>query len=107
MKGKDIRMRYLGSKLREVTVLYYPRDVPRTYLRNTLGQDVVELTHRRWKWHTGNLRVTLQMEQPIPNFLRVGDWVVQVEYEGVRRFCRRSSAEGHIARSFTRSCGVF
>ncbi|KAH7977671.1 hypothetical protein HPB49_003158 [Dermacentor silvarum] len=46
---------------------------------------------------TGNRRIRLEMARPVPNLLRVGDRVVQCEYEGVVRLCRRCNLGGHHA----------
>ncbi|KAH7959279.1 hypothetical protein HPB49_009908 [Dermacentor silvarum] len=46
---------------------------------------------------TGNRRVRMEMARPVPNLLRVGNRVVQFEYEGVARLCRRCNLEGHHA----------
>lgn len=46
---------------------------------------------------TGNQRVRMEMTRPVPNLLRVGEWVEQCEYEGVIRMCRRFNLEGHQA----------
>ncbi|KAH7940598.1 hypothetical protein HPB49_002360 [Dermacentor silvarum] len=39
----------------------------------------------------------MEMARPVPNLLRVGDRVIQCEYEGVARLCRRCNLEGHHA----------
>ncbi|KAH7986120.1 hypothetical protein HPB49_026111 [Dermacentor silvarum] len=46
---------------------------------------------------TGNRRIRMEMARPVPNLLRVGDRVIQCEYEGVARLCRRCNLEGHHA----------
>ncbi|KAH7958597.1 hypothetical protein HPB49_003175 [Dermacentor silvarum] len=39
----------------------------------------------------------MEMAWPVPNLLRVGDRVVQCEYKGVARLCRRCNLKGHHA----------
>ncbi|KAH7979997.1 hypothetical protein HPB49_012477 [Dermacentor silvarum] len=46
---------------------------------------------------TGNRRIRMEMARLVPNLLRVGDRVVQCEYEGVAWLCRRCNLEGHHA----------
>ncbi|KAH9359748.1 hypothetical protein HPB48_021307 [Haemaphysalis longicornis] len=60
---------------------------------------------------TGVRYVRLDMVQPVPNFLGVGRYVVQCEYEGVLRVCRRCNGSGHMAADCKAlqcsRCGLF
>lgn len=45
--------------------------------------------------------VRIQMQRPVPNFLRVLGCRVQCEYKGVKRVCYRCEREGHMGRQCT------
>lgn len=116
VKGKDVKLHFMGSRMKEVIIMYFPLDVSREFVRNSLGgygtvHHVTEVMHKKFKWRTGHLRVTMDMTRPVPNFLRIAQWTVQAEYAGMRRFCRRCGLEGHIAVNCKTErcvrCGVF
>ncbi|KAH7961485.1 hypothetical protein HPB52_009366 [Rhipicephalus sanguineus] len=56
-------------------------------------------------------KMDMRLENPLPNFARVGGHRATSEYRGVRRLCRRCNLEGHIkAQCDTSHCaryGVF
>lgn len=62
---------------------------------------------------TGNKKARMEMGEktPVPNFLRVMDALIQCEYPGVKRVCRRCKREGHFKSSckvpFCERCSTF
>ncbi|KAL3224966.1 hypothetical protein MRX96_049400 [Rhipicephalus microplus] len=60
---------------------------------------------------TGVLMIKMEMHKSVPNLLEVRDVIVQFEYEGVARVCRRCYKTGHHAAKCTVPqcvrCGAF
>lgn len=99
----DVFFEYRGVRTREVRVFYYPLDLTEGYLLSALGEygQVHACSNERIRNHPGLLsgvkRVKLDMRRPVPNYLTVRGFVIQCEYEGVVRTCRRCGANGHVS----------
>ncbi|KAH7941277.1 hypothetical protein HPB49_011542 [Dermacentor silvarum] len=105
LKVRDvlIQFEYRGVRTKVVRVFGYPSDLPDQALSEGLqvfGKVLgisEECVPGFASVGTGNRRIRMEMVQPVPNLLRVGDKVVQCEYEGVARLCHRCNLEGHHA----------
>ncbi|KAH7940977.1 hypothetical protein HPB49_008641 [Dermacentor silvarum] len=105
LKVRDvvIQFEYRGVRTKVVSVFGYPSDLPDQALSEGLQVfgKVLGISEECVPGFpsvgTGNRRIRMEMARPIPNFLRVGDRVIQCEYEGVARLCRRCNLEGHHA----------
>ncbi|KAH9378323.1 hypothetical protein HPB48_018876 [Haemaphysalis longicornis] len=109
---------YRGSREKVVRVSSYPMDASNDHLKcalSTYGQvsEVAEGDDEGCA-RSGDgcaIRPGLDMVQPVPNFLGVGRYVVQCEYEGVLRVCRRCNGSGHMAADCKAlqcsRCGLF
>lgn len=99
----SIRFSYRGSREKTIRVISYPMDASDEQLKSALSAfgRVVELkreTHRAVPGLGTGVRIArIEMAEPVPNFLGIGRHVVQCEYEGVLRVCRRCDAGGHMA----------
>lgn len=112
-----LRFSYRGSLEKVVRVLSYPMDASDDHLRCALSAygRVSEVRRETMRavagLATGVRCVRLDMAQPVPNFLGVGRHVVQCEYDGVLRVCRRCNASGHMASECKAvqcsRCGMF
>lgn len=103
VRDVEVRFEYRGVRVKLVRVFGYPADLP--------DQALVSELEAFGKVHgiseecvpgfpavgTGNRRIRIEMARPVPNLLRVGERVVQCEYEGVVRLCRRCNLAGHHA----------
>lgn len=62
---------------------------------------------------TGNKKALMEINDkcPLPNFIRVMDALIQCDYPGVRRVCRRCKQEGHLRANcktpFCERCSSF
>ncbi|KAH9372484.1 hypothetical protein HPB48_022414 [Haemaphysalis longicornis] len=100
-----------------VRVSSYPMDASDDHLKCALGayRQVSEVRREMRRavpgLATGVRYVRLDMAQPVPNFLGIGRYVVQCEYEGVLRVCRRCNGSGHMAADCKAlqcsRCGLF
>ncbi|KAH7981234.1 hypothetical protein HPB49_022484 [Dermacentor silvarum] len=105
LKVRDvlIQFEYRGVRTKVVRVFGYPSDLADQALSEGLqvfGKvlGISEVCVPGFpSVGTGNRRIRMEMARPVPNLLRVGDRVVQCEYEGVARLCRRCNLEGHHA----------
>lgn len=99
----SIRFSYRGSREKTVRVISYPMDASDEQLKSALSAfgRVIELrseTHRAVPGLRTGVRIArVEMAQPVPNFLGIGRHVVQCEYDGVLRVCRRCNEGGHMA----------
>lgn len=97
------RFSYRGSMEKVVRVSSYPMDASDDQLKCTFSAfgRVAEVRRETMRavpgLATGVRYVRLEMTTPVPNFLGVGKHVVQCEYDGVLRVCRRCNAGGHMA----------
>lgn len=105
LKVRDvtIEFEYRGVRTKVVRVFGYPSDLPDQALSEGLQVfgKVLGISEEHVPGFpsvgTGNRRIRMEMARPVPNLLRVGDRVIQCEYEGVARLCRRCNLEGHHA----------
>ncbi|KAH7958797.1 hypothetical protein HPB49_005172 [Dermacentor silvarum] len=105
LKVRDvtIQFEYRGVRTKVVRVFGYPSDLPDQALSEGLQVfgKVLGISEECVPGFpsvgTGNRRIRMEMARPVPNLLRVGDRVIQCEYEGVARLCRRCNLEGHHA----------
>ncbi|KAH7980457.1 hypothetical protein HPB49_016324 [Dermacentor silvarum] len=105
LKVRDvvIQFEYRGVRSKMGSVFGYPSDLPDQALSTELEVfgTVLGISEECVPGFasvgTGNRRIPMEMSRPVPNLLRVGDRVVQCEYEGVARLCRRCNLEGHHA----------
>ncbi|KAH9361959.1 hypothetical protein HPB48_003632 [Haemaphysalis longicornis] len=112
-----LRFSYRGSREKVVRVSSYPMDTPDDHLKCALSAygQVSEVRREMMRavpgLATGVQYVRLDMAQPVPNFLGIGRYVVQCEYEGVLRVCRRCNGSGHMAADCKAlqcsRCGLF
>lgn len=105
LKVRDVvvSFEYRGVRAKMVRVFGYPSDLPDQALSSELAVfgKVLGISEECVPGFssvgTGNRRIRMEMLRPVPNLLRVGDRVIQCEYEGVARLCRRCNLEGHLA----------
>ncbi|KAH7941114.1 hypothetical protein HPB49_010091 [Dermacentor silvarum] len=105
LKVRDvvIQFEYRGVRTKVVRIFGYPSDLPDQALSEGLQVfgKVLGISEECVPGFpsvgTGNRRIRMDMARPVPNLLRVGDRVIQCEYEGVAPFCRRCNLEGHHA----------
>ncbi|XP_065311909.2 uncharacterized protein [Dermacentor albipictus] len=103
VRDVEVRFEYRGVRVKLVRVFGYPADLPDQALVSEL--EVFGKVHGISEEcvpgfpavGTGNRRIRIEMARPVPNLLRVGERVVQCEYEGVVRLCRRCNLAGHHA----------
>ncbi|KAH7940274.1 hypothetical protein HPB52_022594 [Rhipicephalus sanguineus] len=109
----------VARQVASVTCLYLPCYVPDNEVVTGLKSygTTLRIEEARYKdrpsIRTGTryIKMDMRLENPLPNFARVGGHRATFEYRGVRRLCRRCNQEGqfkapcdtpHCAR-----CGVF
>ncbi|KAH7978721.1 hypothetical protein HPB49_006546 [Dermacentor silvarum] len=107
LKVRDVLIpfEYRGVRTKVVRVFGYPSDLPDQALSEGLQvfgkvlgiSESEECVSGFPSVGTGNRRIRMEMAWRVPNLLRVGDRVIQCEYEGVARLCRRCNLEGHHA----------
>ncbi|KAH7977336.1 hypothetical protein HPB49_000702 [Dermacentor silvarum] len=103
VRDVEIQFEYRGVRTKVVRVFGYPSDLPDQALSEGLHVfgKVLGISEECVPGFpsvgTGNRRIRMEMARPVPNLLRVGDRVIQCEYEGVARLCRRCNLEGHHA----------
>ncbi|KAH7959996.1 hypothetical protein HPB49_016062 [Dermacentor silvarum] len=103
VRDVTIQFEYRGVRTKVVRVFGYPSDLPDQALSEGLQVfgKVLGISEECVPGFpsvgTGNRRIRMEMARPVPNLLRVGDRVIQCEYEGVARLCRRCNLEGHHA----------
>ena len=103
VRNVEVKFEYRGVRVKTVRVLGYPNDVSDTPLLSGFRAygKVVAIDYEHVPEFksvlTGNRRVRVEMARPIPNLLPVGDRIVQCEYDGVVRQCRRCFFPGHHA----------
>lgn len=101
--GSDYPLVSLASKMKLVTVLHLPTELPDSDLDQVLsGYGRVMKSHReRYKDYptveTGARKVLLEVTREVPNFISVRGFQGMCLYAGMRKVCRRCSAEGHFA----------
>lgn len=101
LKVRDVvvSFEYRGVRAKMVRVFGYPSDLPDQALSSELAVfgKVLGISEECVPGFssvgTGNRRIRMEMLRPVPNLLRVGDRVIQCEYEGVARLCRRCNLE--------------
>ncbi|KAH7980469.1 hypothetical protein HPB49_016361 [Dermacentor silvarum] len=103
VRDLEIQFEYRGVRTKVVKVLGYPSNLPDQALSawlHVFGKVLgisEECVPRFPSVGTGNRRIRMEMARPVPNLLRFGDRIVQCEYDGVARLCRRCNLEGHHA----------
>lgn len=121
IKDCEYRLQYLGDLSTKVSIFYFPVDEDVNYLKKALEPygNLTDLTEARYKkhnaWGSGVWQAFIEMSKPIPNYLKVHardrSWVVQCEYQGVVRVCRKCGREGHLNSNCTTPkcsrCGAF
>ncbi|XP_037502557.1 uncharacterized protein LOC119376977 [Rhipicephalus sanguineus] len=103
VRNAEVKFEYRGVRVKTVRVLGYPADASDSALLNglaaygkVLGMDYEHVPEFKTVL-TGNRRVRVEMARPVPNLLPVGSRIVQCEYDGVVRLCRRCFFPGHHA----------
>ncbi|KAH7968495.1 hypothetical protein HPB52_009014 [Rhipicephalus sanguineus] len=103
VRNAEVKFEYRGVRMKTVRVLGYPADASDSALLNglaaygkVLGMDYEHVPEFKTVL-TGNRRVRVEMARPVPNLLPVGSRIVQCEYDGVVRLCRRCFFPGHHA----------
>lgn len=102
-RDAKIRFDYRGVRVKRVRVLGFPADGDDRVLQQLLGTfgKVLELTHEHVPGFEGVLNgvrvVRLEMATAVPNLIQLRDLIIQCEYEGVVRICRRCHRTGHHA----------
>ncbi|KAH7956178.1 hypothetical protein HPB52_006659 [Rhipicephalus sanguineus] len=103
VRNVNVKFEYRGVLVRTVRVLSYPVDAVDIALLNgfaaygkVLGVDYEYVAGFRGVL-TGNRRVRIEVAQPAPNLLPVGERIVLCEYDGAVRQCRRCFFTGHHA----------
>ncbi|KAH7951104.1 hypothetical protein HPB52_004735 [Rhipicephalus sanguineus] len=103
VRNEEVKFEYRGVRVKTVRVLSYPADASDSALLNglaaygkVLGVDYEHVPDFKTVL-TGNRRVRLEMARPVPNLLPVGSRIVQCEYDGVVRLCRKCFFPGHHA----------
>ncbi|KAH9383468.1 hypothetical protein HPB48_024977 [Haemaphysalis longicornis] len=102
VRDQDARFDYRGSQAKVIKVLHYPNDQPDEALCCALGS--FGQVHSCSKgvsgfpgvW-SGVRRMREDMSRAVPNFVSVGRFTMQCEYEGVVRLCIRCGLPGHYA----------
>lgn len=121
VKGTEYKLNYLGYRTTKVSVFYYPVDEHISYLESALAQygKVAKIEEAKYKkhkqWGSGVFQAFMEMEKRVPNYLKVNagnrSFVVQCEYQGVTRVCRKCGREGHLNSNCNTPkctrCGVF
>ncbi|KAH7969253.1 hypothetical protein HPB52_016298 [Rhipicephalus sanguineus] len=103
VRNVEVKFEYRGVRVKTVRVLGYPADASDSALLNGLAAygKVLGVGYEHVPDFksvlTGNRRVRVEMARPVPNLLPVGSRIVQCEYDGVVRQCRRCFFPGHHA----------
>lgn len=105
IQGKDYYLRYMGATSTDVSVFYYPSDEPLENLKKRMSQygEVRSLRIGKYRnkdidcWETGVIHLKMEIQKEIPNFVQYNDKVIQCEYQGVKRVCRKCCLEGHLS----------
>lgn len=119
VSGKEYQLRYMGATTTEVSVFYFPSDEPLENLKERMSQygQVTTLRPGRYRakeidtWETGVIHLKMEIQKEIPNFVQYKNKVLQCEYQGVRRVCRKCCLEGHLSSQCKtpkcKRCGAF
>ncbi|KAH7938797.1 hypothetical protein HPB52_000432 [Rhipicephalus sanguineus] len=109
----------VARQVASVTCLYLPCYVPDNEVVTGLKSygTTLRIEEARYKdrpsIRTGTryIKMDMRLENPLPNFARVGGHRATFEYRGVRRLCRRCNQEGHFKAQcdtpHCARCGVF
>ncbi|KAH7982028.1 hypothetical protein HPB52_002677 [Rhipicephalus sanguineus] len=109
----------VARQVASVTCLYLPCYVPDNEVVTVLKSygTTLRIEEARYKdrpsIRTGTryIKMDVRLENPFPNFARVGGHRATFEYRGVRRLCRRCNLEGHFKAQcdtpHCARCGVF
>ncbi|KAH7936103.1 hypothetical protein HPB52_018303 [Rhipicephalus sanguineus] len=109
----------VARQVASVTCLYLPCYVPDNEVVTGLKSygTTLRIEEARYKdrpsIRTGTryIKMDMRLENPLPNFARVGGHRATFEYRGVRRLCRRCNQEGHFKGQcdtpHCARCGVF
>ncbi|KAH8019863.1 hypothetical protein HPB51_022964 [Rhipicephalus microplus] len=117
IRDARIRFQYRGVRVKVVRVIGFPADADVRIIVQLLAMygkvlDVAreESAYLPGVW-SGVLVVKMEMHKSVPNLHEVRDVIVQFEYEGVARVCRRCYRTGHHAAKCTVPqcvrCGAF
>lgn len=120
VRDTDYQLNYLGNTTTRVSVFFYPVDQDISNLRKTLESfgkisKIEEARYKKHSWGSGVWQVFIDMQKPIPNYVKVNAdnryFVVQCEYQGVTRVCRKCGREGHLNSNCNTPkcarCGIF
>ncbi|KAH7976295.1 hypothetical protein HPB52_011312 [Rhipicephalus sanguineus] len=109
----------VARQVASVTCLYLPCYVPDNEVVTGLKSygTTLRIEEARYKDHpsirtgTRYIKMDMRLENPIPNFARLGGHRATFEYRGVRCLCRRCNQEGHFKAQcdtpHCARCGVF
>lgn len=107
----------LASKVKVVTVLYLPAEVPDYEVLEVLGQYGKTYKINREKFRdfptleTGARKVVMAMEKDVPSYISVHGFRAVCNYVGIKKTCRRCGQPGHSVVTCTAMkcarCGDF
>ncbi|KAG0432162.1 hypothetical protein HPB47_021106, partial [Ixodes persulcatus] len=101
--GSSYELLPLASKVKAVTLLLLPVEVPDYAVAQVLGAygKVIRMTretHREYpSLETGTRRVVMEMEKEVPNYTQVCGFQGMCLYSGMRKTCRRCGLGGHLS----------
>lgn len=117
IRDARIRFQYRGVRVKVVRIIGFPADADKRIIVQLLERfgKVLEVAREESPYlpgvSTGVLMIKMEMHKSVPNLLEVRDVIVQFEYEGVARVCRRCYKTGHHAAKCTVPqcvrCGAF
>lgn len=93
----------LASRMRVITVLNLPTELPDGDLDAVLGRygRIIKSYREKYREYPtveiGARKVLLEMTREVPNFIVVRGFQAMCLYSGMRKVCRRCGEEGHLA----------
>ncbi|XP_076345115.1 uncharacterized protein LOC143244406 [Tachypleus tridentatus] len=101
-KSKDDKYIPASSNVSIVRIRNLPHEVPNEFIASSLmcyGKvlNVIRETHINTKVFNGARRVRIDMSNPIPKFLNIGQFRVMANYPGMKRLCAKCREEDHLA----------
>ena len=77
-----------------VTILLAPFEMTDAAIHTALSACGKVLNVRRGRWQR---HARMELDRPIPSYLRIGSFLLEVRYDGQAATCRRCGKEGHKA----------